>query len=71
MVHGYGDNDIHLMGVIATCNPKLAEAREMVTKHVKESKDMKILGDGVRALRRHGGAVVSGDMVSKGETPRT
>ena len=59
------------MRAIATCNPKLAEAHEMVTKYVKESEDMKILGDGVWALRRHGGTVVSGDMVSKGETPRT
>jgi hypothetical protein len=26
MVHGYGGNDTHLVGVIATFNPKLAEA---------------------------------------------
>jgi hypothetical protein len=58
MVHGYGDKDIHLVRAIATYNPKLAEAREMVTKHVKESEDMKILGDGVWALRRHGGTIV-------------
>jgi hypothetical protein len=63
MVRGYGDKDIHLVRAIATCNPKLAEAREMVTKHVKESEDMKILGDGVRALRRHGGTVVVEDSV--------
>jgi hypothetical protein len=30
----------------------------MVTKYIKESEDMKILGDGVWALRRHGGTVV-------------
>jgi hypothetical protein len=70
MVHGDGDNGIHLMGVIATCNPKLAEAREMVTKYIKESEDMKILGGGVWALRRHGCTVVVIYMVSKGETPR-
>ena len=46
------------MRAIATCNPKLAEAHEMVTKYVKESEDMKILGDGVWALRRHGGTIV-------------
>jgi hypothetical protein len=62
MVHGYGDNDIHLMGVIATCNPKLAGAREMAIysaiKYIKESEDIQILGDGVWALRRRGGTTV-------------
>jgi hypothetical protein len=43
MVHGYGDKDIHLVRVIATYNPKLAEAREVVTKYIKESEDMQIL----------------------------
>jgi hypothetical protein len=47
MVRGYGDKDIHLVRAIATCNPKLAEARDMVAKYIKESEGMKILGDGV------------------------
>jgi hypothetical protein len=55
MVRGYGDNDVHLVRAIAACNSKLAEAREMVTSYIKESEDMKILGDSVWALRRHGG----------------
>jgi hypothetical protein len=71
MAPGYGDSDVHLMRAIATHNPKLAGTREMATKYIKEPEDMKLLGDGVWALRRHGGTVVSGDMVSKGETPRT
>jgi hypothetical protein len=50
--------DVHLVRVIATCNPKLAGAREMATRYIKESEDMKILGDGVWALRRHGGTIV-------------
>jgi hypothetical protein len=41
VVRGYGDNDIHLMKVIATCNPKLAETREMATRYIKESEDIK------------------------------
>jgi hypothetical protein len=58
MARGYGDNDIHLMRAIATCNPKLANARGMATKYIKEPEDMKSLGDGVWALRRHGGTIV-------------
>jgi hypothetical protein len=27
MVHGYGDNGVHLVRAISTRNPKLAEAR--------------------------------------------
>jgi hypothetical protein len=63
MVHGYGDKDVHLVRAIATCNPKLAGAREMATEHVKESEDRKFLGGGVWALRRHGGTIVVKDPV--------
>jgi hypothetical protein len=42
VVYGYGDKDIHLVRAIATCNSKLAKAREMSTKYIKESEDMKI-----------------------------
>jgi hypothetical protein len=41
-----------------TDNPNLAETREMVTKYIKESEDMKNTGDGMRAIRRHGGTVL-------------
>jgi hypothetical protein len=40
-----------------TVNPNLAETREMVIKYINESEDMKNSGDGMRAIRRHGGAV--------------
>jgi hypothetical protein len=59
MVCGYGDADIHLVRAIgATRNPKLAGTREVVTKYIKEPEDMKSLGGGVWALRRHGGTAV-------------
>jgi hypothetical protein len=58
MAHSDGDNDVHLMRAIATYNPKLAETREVVTKYIKESEDMKNLGDGLWALRRHDGTIV-------------
>jgi hypothetical protein len=41
-----------------TDNPSLAETREMVTKYIRESEDMKNMGDGMRAIRRHGGTVL-------------
>jgi hypothetical protein len=41
-----------------TVNPNLAEAREVVTKCIKESEDTKNTGDGMRAIRRHGGTVL-------------
>jgi hypothetical protein len=41
-----------------TANPNLAETREMVSKCIKESEDIKKLGDGMRAIRRHGGTVL-------------
>jgi hypothetical protein len=50
MVHGYGDNDVHLVRAIATCNPKLAGTREVLTKYIKEPEDMEILGGGVWGL---------------------
>jgi hypothetical protein len=62
VVHGYGDKDIHLVRAIATCNPKLAGAREMATKYIKEPEDMKILGDGVWALSETSWRHNSGDM---------
>jgi hypothetical protein len=40
-----------------TANANLAETREMVTKYINESEEMKNTGDGMRAIRRHGGAV--------------
>jgi hypothetical protein len=58
MARGYGNKEIHLVGVIATCNSKPAGAREVVTKYIKEPEDMKFLGGGVWALRRHGGTIV-------------
>ena len=42
-----------------TANPNLAETREMVTKYINESEDMKNTGDGMRAIRRHGGTVLT------------
>jgi hypothetical protein len=45
-------------GSTITVNPNLAETREMVTKYIKESEDMKNTGDGMRAIRRHGGTVL-------------
>ena len=41
-----------------TANPNLAETREMVIKYISESEDMKNTGDGMRAIRRHGGTVL-------------
>jgi hypothetical protein len=41
-----------------TVNANLAETREMVTKYINESEEMKNTGDGMRAIRRHGGAVL-------------
>jgi hypothetical protein len=41
-----------------TANPNLAETREMVIKYINESEDMKNSGDGMRAIRRHGGTVL-------------
>jgi hypothetical protein len=41
-----------------TANPNMAETREMVTKYIKESEDMKNTGGGMRAIRRHGGTVL-------------
>jgi hypothetical protein len=41
-----------------TVNANLAETREMVIKYISESKDMKNTGDGMRAIRRHGGTVL-------------
>ena len=70
MAHGDGANDIHLMRAIATCNPKLAGTREVVTRYIKESEDMKTLGDGVWALRRHGGTIVVIYGVKRIGTPR-
>ena len=70
MAHGDGDNDIHLMRAIATCNPKLAGTREVVTRYIKESEDMKTLGDGVWALRRHGGTIAVIYGVKRTGTPR-
>ena len=34
VVYGYGDKDIHLVRAIATCNPKLAGTREVVTRYI-------------------------------------
>ena len=45
-------------GSTTTANKNLAETREMVIKYINESKDMKNLGDGMRAIRRHGGTVL-------------
>jgi hypothetical protein len=39
-------------------NTHLAETREVVTKYIKESEEMKNTGDGMRATRRHGGTVL-------------
>ena len=41
-----------------TVNANLAEMREMVTKYIHESEEMKNTGDCMRAIRRHGGAVL-------------
>jgi hypothetical protein len=41
-----------------TVNANLAETREVVTKYINESEEMKNTGDGMRAIRRHGGAVL-------------
>jgi hypothetical protein len=41
-----------------TANTNLAEAREMVTKYISDSEEMKNTGDGMRATRRHGGTVL-------------
>jgi hypothetical protein len=41
-----------------TCNPNIAEAREMVIKYINESEEMKNSGDGMRAIRRHGGTIL-------------
>jgi hypothetical protein len=39
-----------------TYNPNTAETREMVIKYIiNESEEMKNSGDGMRAIRRHGG----------------
>jgi hypothetical protein len=59
-VHGFWDNDIHLMRAIATCNPKLVETREMATKYIKRvggQEHFRRRCVGVWALRRHGGMV--------------
>jgi hypothetical protein len=45
-------------GSTITVNPNLAETREMVIKYISESEDMKNSGDGMRAIRRHGGPVL-------------
>jgi hypothetical protein len=41
-----------------TVNPNLAETREMAIKCINESEDMKNSGDGMRAIRCHGGTVL-------------
>jgi hypothetical protein len=41
-----------------TANANLAETREVVTKYISDSEEMKNTGDGMRAIRRHGGAVL-------------
>jgi hypothetical protein len=41
-----------------TVNANLAEAREMVTKYISDSEEMKNTGDGMRATRRHGGTAL-------------
>jgi hypothetical protein len=41
-----------------TVNPNLAETREMAIKYIKESEAIKNSGDGMRAIRRHGGTVL-------------
>jgi hypothetical protein len=45
-------------GSTIAVNPNLAETREMATKYITESEDIKNTGDGMRAIRRHGGTVV-------------
>jgi hypothetical protein len=43
------------------CNPSTAEAREVVVKYFKyisESEETKKSGDGMRAMRRHGGTIL-------------
>ena len=58
VVHGYGDNDVHLVRAIgATRNPKLAGTREVVTKYISESEGMQISGGCLRATRRHVGTI--------------
>ena len=54
---------------ITARNPSPAETREMAAKYIKESEDKKISGDGMRAMRRHGGTIVMACGV-KGETSR-
>jgi hypothetical protein len=41
-----------------TVNANLAETREMVTTYINDSEEMKNTGDGMRAIRRHGGTVL-------------
>jgi hypothetical protein len=53
-----------------TANPNLAEAREMVIKCINESEDIKNSGDGMRAIRRHGGTLLIIYVVSKGRISR-
>jgi hypothetical protein len=57
-------------GSTIAVNPDLAETREMAIKCINESEDMKNSGDGMRAIRRHGGTVLVIYMVSKGRISR-
>jgi hypothetical protein len=42
----------------AACNPSIVETREVVNKYINESEEVKNSGDGMRAIRRHGGTVL-------------
>jgi hypothetical protein len=53
-----GVDELEKSDAAATNNTSLAETREMASRYIKESEDMKDSGDGMRAMRRHGGTVV-------------
>jgi hypothetical protein len=62
LTHGHKDNlaaeELANPESTATCNPNTAEAREMVNKYINEPEETKNSGDGMRAIRRHGGTVL-------------
>jgi hypothetical protein len=41
-----------------TYNPNIAEAREVVIKYINEPEEIKNSGDGMRAIKRHGGTIL-------------
>jgi hypothetical protein len=60
--HGYKDKlaeeELANPESTTTYNPNIVEAREVVIKYINESEEIKNSGDGMRAIRRHGGTIL-------------